>query len=403
MDSSYDYDAAFASDSSRPSQHHQETQLAFQGTVVYRFIKNRKVGLRITEETMHELPTSAQKPNRVVTVWLPRDAPVPPLYAQVQVVNVFQLYGDSPDLNCKEVHDLGACPPLASEHVPLPIPAGSKGVPFLVRVAQDGVTFFRQSPGTRCKVDRDMTDTTWVRQTTGATERRLTFRGTLSQWNTPEELRNQTYYTLAFKFVVWDDKCRTLRLSADMEVWRRLMAVHAFPFTAALCTDTTNPRFASLREVSLHVLSVAWDVATYLRSSPRALPLTQKEAAALLPLTLTAQNDDDDDEGEGEEVFNASARHCMPPTTATWSYYALSSNPAATSTAAALKAALANKTEVAVLLAVRTLDVHSDEDSAPLELVDDDDEEEEKEEEEKSRPAKRKLSKMDKQKKPLKK
>ncbi len=306
---------------------------------------------------------------------------------------VYERDAASDALNCASMEVLGGAAAnldtvLPREHMAVPVPANAKGKPFLLHVPEgaEGEILWEQAPGTRVTVQRDMTTLTWTRKGSNKEQRRLSITGTLTQWTTLDELRSGTA-PHGFKLMLWDDKCAALCLTSELSVWKRLMAVHAIPFTAAVYTDTTgNVRYQSLGHTTLGVLSIRWELCNYLQQPGKSVALTQAEATALLPLTLTAAAPAAASALAVTEdgLVNATMQKALPTHAKpgmVWHFYALCSNSATIRSVAQLRKALSDKSEVAVIWAVSQAaaaapvddDGHDDdEEQIPQMMLDDD-------------------------------
>lgn len=221
---------------------------------------------------------------------------------------------------------------------------GSTTPPFLLHLQEEPVKLFRQSPGTRVHVKRD------VEKLTRMGKRHLAIRVDHQQWKTPEELINGTSAASLLMVILNDSACRELPgsgLTSDMRTWEALMKVHPIPCTLVASIDTTGKEYISNIYTIIEALSCRWHVRKYLETSRWPLPLTLREAAGIVPLLPPTE------EKEEDVICIGGALPVACTKDRSWRFYALSSEPASLRSAALLKKALVQETCKAVILAMK--------------------------------------------------
>ncbi len=212
---------------------------------------------------------------------------------------------------------------LASEHVPLPLPAEGKGVPFTL---YSGTTALQSVPGLhRIATPAHWTEFTWTKD--GVDVRRLSITLVQRQWSTADEVQSDPE-PLVLRLLLWDDVCQQLPgggLTTDMTVWKAVMAVHFVPFYAACCVDV---RFSTPGIIALSALAVQWDLARYLESDAGlAVPLDAMRSFFPASAASKAKKSVVAVAYRAGDVVNVSQLGALPAGCEAWRFYALTSDP----------------------------------------------------------------------------
>jgi hypothetical protein len=228
---------------------------------------------------------------------------------------------------------------MATQHVRFPEGEDTLGAPFII---YSGQCSYEASPGLH-RTAAELSDSSLTfTSKAGRESRRLTYQFVQRQWLTQAEFERGPEPT-TMRVTLWDDACRELPgdgLTRDLSRWSAIMRAHAGICFYALVAVDTSYQFGGI--VNLKALAVRWQLRPYLEQHGIVIPADVMER--LVPRAMRQQE-------ASRDIVNVSTEQARP-TGPEWSYYALTADPVAITTVAALE----KNTKVdAVFFAVRQL------------------------------------------------
>ena len=230
---------------------------------------------------------------------------------------------------------------LATQHAQFPEGQDTLGAPFII---YSGQSSYEASPGLhRTAAELNDSSLTFTSKA-GRESRRLTYQFVQRQWLTQAEFERGPE-PATMRVTLWDDACRELPgdgLTRDLSRWSAIMRAHPGICFYALVAVDTSYQFGGI--VNLKALAIRWQLQPYLEQRGLVIPADVMER--LVPRAMRQP-----ETSRSMMVVNVSTEQARPMGPE-WSFYALTANPGAITTVAALE----KNTQVdAVFFAVRQL------------------------------------------------